>query len=100
MMSSVNSSLLKTLFQQNEIQRAILNEMIALNGNHYASAAGTQPHYYSQSNMNGGNTGNRSSSKEISSYLVYNYFANLICRSLFYYMINRGLMEILLCLHF
>ena len=92
MMSPMNSSLLTTLLQQNEIQRALLNEMTALNGNHFTSAViagGTQPHYNSQpiSNMNGGNTGNKCcSSKEISSYLVYNvdlYFVFI------YYIINR-----------
>ena len=74
-MSSMN--LLTTLLQQNEIQRAILNEIIALNGSHLTSAA-VAGRIQSQpiSNVNG-NTGNRSSSKEISSYLVYISMLNL-----------------------
>lgn len=69
MMSSANSSLLTTLLQQNEMQRAILNEMIVSNGNHLTSAIAGRMYSQPIPNMNC-NTGNRSSSKEISSYLV------------------------------
>ncbi|GBC02077.1 hypothetical protein RclHR1_04440007 [Rhizophagus clarus] len=64
MISSANSSL------QNEIQRAIMNEMIASNGNHSASAI-TGRMYSQQIPIMNGSTGNRSSSKEISSYLSF-----------------------------
>jgi len=65
---SVDFHLLTTLLQQNEIQRAILNEVIALNGNHFTSAVAGRIHSQQIPNVNG-NTGNRSSPKEISSYL-------------------------------
>ncbi|CAB5394482.1 unnamed protein product [Rhizophagus irregularis] len=62
------SSLLTTLLQQNEIQRAILNEIIVSNGNHFTSAVAGRIHSQQIPNVNG-NTGIRSSPKEISSYL-------------------------------